>query len=167
MTPKPRPAVLAAQCLVLLVVAACSQEPARPSSADGVGAPSERPAAPVEPSPVPEGPAPIVEGTTTGTAPGTDAAVFITFGGYSESAGVEVAGYVADRVEAGGTCELSLTKGRQVLDVSGPAVPDARTTVCTLTVPSDQLAAGTWEAVLSYRSQHAAGSSDPLLVEVP
>lgn len=169
MTSKPRSAVLAAQCLILLAVAACSQEPvARSSSADGTRAPSDPPASPVEPSPVPEGPAPIVEGATAGTtSSGTDAAVFLTFGSYSSSVGIEVAGYVADRVEAGGTCELTLTHGRQVRSVSGPAVPDARTTVCTLTVPSEQLAEGTWEAVLSYRSQHAAGSSEPLPVEVP
>lgn len=168
MTSKQRPAVLAAQCLILLAVAACSQAPERSSSADGAPAPSDRPASPVEPSPVPEGPAPIVEGATAETrASGTDAAVFLTFGSYSPSVGIEVAGYVADRVEAGGTCELTLTRGRQVLDASGPAVPDARTTVCTVTVPGEQVTAGTWEAVLSYRSQHAAGSSEPLLVEVP
>ncbi len=171
MTSKPRSALLAAQCLILLAVAACSQEPVAPSpSADGARAPFEPPtSSPVEPSPVPEDPDPVVEGDIAETgSPGTDAAVFISFGGYSSSAGVEVAGYVADRVEAGGTCVLTLTEGRQALSVSAAAIPDARTTVCgTLTVPGEQVPAGTWEAVLSYRSAHAAGSSEPLQVEVP
>lgn len=166
MTSTLRVAVPATQCLILLAVAACTQTPAR-SAADGAQAPLEPSVSVPEPSPVPEGPAAIVEGTAETTPAGTDAAVFITFAAYSSAAGVEVAGYVADRVEVGGTCELTLSEGRQVRRVSGSAIPDARTTVCTLTVPSEQVAAGTWEAVLSYRSQHAVGSSDPLLVEVP
>lgn len=170
MTSKPRPALLAGQCLVLLAVAACSREPVGSSPpAGGARAPFDVPSAPAElPDPAPEA-APIVEGDTPApTSPGTDAAVFISVGGYRASAGVEVAGYVGDRVEAGGTCVLTLSAGREILTVSAPAVADARTTVCgTLTVPGAQVAAGTWEAVLSYRSAHAAGSSDPLLVEVP
>ena len=170
MTSEPRSALLAAQCLVLLAVAACSQEQVgSSSSADGARAPFDVPAPPAaQPDPAPET-APVVEGDTAETtSPGTDAAVFITFGGYSASAGVEVAGYVGDRVEAGGTCVLTLSSGRETLSVSASAVADARTTVCgTLTVPSAQVATGTWEAVLSYRSAHAAGASDPLLVEVP
>ena len=174
MTSEPRSALLAAQCLVLLAVAACSQEQVgSSSSAGGARAPFDVPAPPAAlPDPAPETApetAPIVEGDTAETtSPGTDAAVFITFGGYSASAGVEVAGYVADRVEAGGTCVLTLSSGRETLSVTASAVADARTTVCgTLTVPGAQVAPGTWEAVLSYRSAHAAGASDPLLVEVP
>lgn len=170
MTSKRGSASLAA--VLLLALAACSREPvAAPSSSmEGQRAPFDLPAPTAElPSPVAEDPDTVVESDVEETAsPGADAAVFITFGGYDASAGVEVAGYVADRVETGGTCVLTLTGGRRALSVSASAVPDARTTVCgTLTVPGEQVSEGTWEAVLSYRSAHAAGSSEPLLVEVP
>jgi hypothetical protein len=108
-------------------------------------------------------------GPTTAAAPaGAPASVFLTFAGYDGTAGVQGAGYVADRVERGGTCTLTATRNGRSAKVSGPASPDARTTVCgQLTIPADQVSSGSWKVVLSYASAEARGESAAMAVTVP
>jgi hypothetical protein len=99
----------------------------------------------------------------------SDTEVVLSFVGWDEdTSSVQVGGYVTPVVEDGGTCTVDLTRGDVTVEVSGPAVADATTTVCGgLTVPGDQLSAGTWEAVLRYESPLTSGASESLPVEVP
>ena len=81
---------------------------------------------------------------------------------------VRGAGHVSPVVESGGTCTLELRRGGRTLSASGPAEPDATTTVCGgLAVPVADLEPGEWEAVLVYRSASTSGESEPLVVRVP
>jgi hypothetical protein len=52
--------------------------------------------------------------------------------------------------------------------VEAPAAADATTTVCGgLAVDGSQLAAGSWQAVLTYASAAHTGTSQAVAVEVP
>jgi hypothetical protein len=95
--------------------------------------------------------------------------VTVTFAGWNASRGeVQVDGFVTGVVEDDGTCTLSLTKDGRTVTGSGSAVPNASMTACGgLAVPGDQVSAGTWQAVLSYRSNGHSGTSDSWDVEVP
>ena len=99
---------------------------------------------------------------------GADVTVLITYADWNSSASVvEAAGY-AGVVESGGTCTLTLSGSGGTATTTVPAEADASTTVCGgLQVPRSQLAAGTWQAVLSYASATSTGSSDPVEVTVP
>ena len=94
--------------------------------------------------------------------------VLITWSGWDPTlGGVEVGGY-ADLVESGGTCTLMLAKGAATASASRAASADVSSTSCgALTVPGAELSPGTWEAVLTYESPCAAGTSEPVEVEVP
>ncbi|MGY1824784.1 MULTISPECIES: hypothetical protein [unclassified Blastococcus] len=93
----------------------------------------------------------------------------VTFAAWVEDTGsVEVNGYVAGVIESHGSCVLTLSRGSQSLSVENTAAPDATTTTCgLLQVAGADLAAGTWEAVLSYRSDTSTGVSPAVDVEVP
>jgi len=127
-------------------------------------------------APVPDRPEPTAVATdaprdTPAPSPGTaqaEPAVLITWSGWDDAlGGVEVGGY-ADLVESGGTCTLTLTKGGVTASASRPASADVSTTSCgALSVPGSELSSGTWEAVLTYESPGAAGTSAPVEVEVP
>jgi hypothetical protein len=95
--------------------------------------------------------------------------VVVVYSGWDDaSSAIEVDGYVAEVVEAGGTCTLTLTRGGASAQVSAPAEPDASTTSCgALRVPADQLSAGTWKAVLAYESATSSGTADAVEVTVP
>jgi hypothetical protein len=81
---------------------------------------------------------------------------------------VEAAGFVADAIESGGICALELTRAGARVEATRDAEADASTTTCgALTVPGDQLAAGEWQATLSYRSARSTGTSQPMTVTVP
>jgi hypothetical protein len=80
----------------------------------------------------------------------------------------EVSGFVSGVIESTGTCTLTLTRGSQEVTETTPGEADASTTVChTVRVPRARLAAGTWQAVLSYRSAASSGISAPATIEVP
>lgn len=104
-----------------------------------------------------------------GAAPGvvtTTVPIVVTIHG-SVAGGAEAAGYVEGVVESGGTCALVLTQGGLVVTEEVEAIPDATATSCGLIqIPGERLARGTWEAVLTYRSEHSTGSSSPFDVEV-
>lgn len=71
-------------------------------------------------------------------------------------------------VEEGGTCTLTLTQGGASATASREATPNVTSTACgELVVPGDQLAPGTWDAVLAYESERSAGSTEPVEVQVP
>jgi hypothetical protein len=101
-------------------------------------------------------------------ATSTDVPVTVTFYGWNPtSKQVEVGGYVEGIVEGDGVCTLTLTKGGSTVSGTADASPDASTTACgTVSVPGDEVAAGTWKAVLSYSSAGHSGTSDAVDVEV-
>ena len=99
---------------------------------------------------------------------GAEVPVTVTFYGWNPDAQVvEVGGYVTGVVEDGGVCTLTLTKGGRTVTGSTNALPDASTTACgAVTVPGDQVSAGTWQAVLSYSSAGHSGTAEAVDVEV-
>ncbi|MGY1644404.1 hypothetical protein ACI782_25135 [Geodermatophilus sp. SYSU D00703] len=97
-----------------------------------------------------------------------ETAVLITWSGWSDAlAGVEAGGY-ADVVESGGSCTLTLSNGTATASATSAATQDVSSTTCgPLVVPRDELATGTWQAVLSYDSPSTSGESEPVQVTVP
>jgi hypothetical protein len=95
--------------------------------------------------------------------------VVLTYAGWDAASGtVQAGGYVGGRVESGGTCTLTLTRGAETQTASGPASADASTTICeSVILPGGQVSAGRWQAVLSYSSPAAEGRSTALDVDVP
>ena len=100
---------------------------------------------------------------------GEEVQVTVTFAGWNESSGeVQVDGFVTGAVGDDGTCTLSLTKDGRTVTGSAPAVANGSMTACGgLAVPGGQVSAGTWQAVLGYRSADHSGTSDGWDVEVP
>jgi hypothetical protein len=94
--------------------------------------------------------------------------VVLSFAAWNESTGaVEASGYVSPVVENGGTCTLDLELDGRTVSVSAAAEADATTTTCgSLRAEPEQLAPGTWTAVLRYESATTAGTSEPLTVQV-
>jgi hypothetical protein len=81
---------------------------------------------------------------------------------------VEASGFVGDLVEAGGVCTLTLTNGSAQVQATVTSQLDASTTNCgPIVVPGAQLAAGVWQAVLTYRSETSHGTAEALTVSVP
>jgi hypothetical protein len=81
---------------------------------------------------------------------------------------VMVGGYVPGVIEDGGTCTLTLTSGSSTATGRTQAHADASTTTCgAVTVAGSRLAAGTWNAVLSYSSPEHRGAASPVTVQVP
>jgi hypothetical protein len=98
-----------------------------------------------------------------------DVSVLITYADWdASSATVQAGATVSGVIEDGGTCTLELSSGASTVSASVTAVADAASTSCgRLEVPRAQLSPGTWQAVVSYRSASATGSSDPTEVVVP
>ena len=100
---------------------------------------------------------------------GTEVSIELTSWGWNAAQGAaQVRGYASGVVESGGTCTLTLTKDGTQVTADTDAVPDASTTACgSLAVAGDRLAAGTWQAVMSYDSPTSSGSSAAVQIEVP
>jgi Na+-transporting methylmalonyl-CoA/oxaloacetate decarboxylase gamma subunit len=80
---------------------------------------------------------------------------------------VEATAFVSGVLEPG-TCTLTLTSGATTVTAQSPAAPDATTTTCApVDVPRSRLSAGTWQAVVSYRSSTSEGTSSASQVVVP
>ena len=108
------------------------------------------------------------QAATDAPRPATTDVVLARAGVDAATGAVRVAGYVSPVVESGGTCTLELRRGGRTVSASGPAEPDATTTVCGgLAVPVTDLEPGEWQAVLVYRSASSSGESEPLDVRVP
>ncbi|MGY1917286.1 hypothetical protein [Blastococcus sp. SYSU DS0973] len=108
------------------------------------------------------------EAVTDPARPAAAAAVLSFAMWEEETSSVEAAGYVSPVIEDGGTCTLHLTRGGDEVSITVPGVADASTTVCGgLSVPEEQLAAGTWTLRLAYSSATADVVSAPVDVEVP
>lgn len=102
------------------------------------------------------------------TAGGTVDVVVSWSGWVDDQTGVEVDGFVVGVVESGGTCTLTLTRGETSLSATSAAEPDASTTLCApLYLAGADVAAGSWDAVLSYTSASSTGVSAPAVVAVP
>lgn len=160
----------------LATTAACGSSPeeeaAASSSAAAAAAATAAPGSygsPVDPSlPNPSGvatdsPAP------TASASAASATVVVTYSGWTDAdAAVEFGAYVAGLAESGGTCTLTLTSGSRSARAQVSGEPDAASTSCPgMAVPGDELASGTWTAVVSYESPSTSGESDPVEVVVP
>ena len=104
---------------------------------------------------------------TTGADDGRATVVTTYAGVLTGGTAVEAGGYV-DVVEDDGTCTLTLTRGEVTRQASAPVTPDGTTASCGgLAVPLSELDAGTWQAVVSYRSARSAGSAAAIDVVVP
>lgn len=91
-----------------------------------------------------------------------------TYVDWDPTSGVFAAGYVAQTVEQGGTCTLTLTRGDDEVSATVPGEPAASSVACGgLTVPARQLGPGTWTSVVSYSSGTSEGESRAMEVEVP
>ena len=143
----------AAGLLLLGLLAACTSDPGTDAE-PARGGPD--PAAAGEPA------------ATDAVRPAATDVVLARAGFDGEAEAVRGSGYVSPVVESGGTCTLELTRDGRTVAVSGPAEPDATTTVCgDLAVPAAEVGPGEWRAVLRYRSAGTSGASEPLVVEVP
>lgn len=102
-------------------------------------------------------------GSSTAVAPR------LTYFGWSADRGaVEAGGIVPSIVESGGRCTLTLTLGGSTADASSEAIDNVTSTSCgEMLVPGDRLSPGTWRAVLTYASDSAEGTSEPVDIEVP
>jgi hypothetical protein len=91
-----------------------------------------------------------------------------TWVAFDAASGVSAAGYVAQTVEQGGSCTLTLTRDGSEVTASAPGTPNVSSVACGgLTVPADRLTPGTWTSVLSYSSATSTGTSGAMEVEVP
>jgi hypothetical protein len=112
-------------------------------------------------------PTKVATDTPVPTSAGKDVQVVLTYAGFDATAGtVQANGLVAGVIEDGGTCTLTLTRGSDVVTARSTASADATTTTCGLLETGTGLAAGTWQAVLSYTSDDAAGTSQSMAVTV-
>lgn len=104
----------------------------------------------------------------TDPAPPTDTQVVLSYVSWdADRAAVIAGGHVSPVVEDGGTCTLELTRAGETVQASTEGRAGASTTDCGgLSVPGDQLAPGSWTAVLTYGSAAVEGRSDELTVEV-
>ena len=146
--------------------AASSSSAAAAASAAATAAPGSY-GSPVNPSlPNPSG---VATDSPAPTAGPESADVVVTYSGWTDAdAAVEFGAYVAGVAENGGTCTLTLTTGSRSARAEVSGEPDASSTSCpTMAVPGDELASGTWSAVVSYQSSTTSGQSDPVEVVVP
>jgi hypothetical protein len=96
-----------------------------------------------------------------------DVDVVLTYAAFdANSRTVQANGFVAGVIENGGTCTLTLSRGNDTVRATSPAEADATTTSCGLLETTTGLAAGTWDAVLTYSSDGARGKSDSVEVTV-
>jgi hypothetical protein len=95
------------------------------------------------------------------------AAVIIVIADWDAQGGLlEVSGYVADHVEEGGRCTLTVT-GPTSATSTRDAVPDVSTTSCgTLTISGEMLKSGSYSATLAYESATSGGTSEATEVTV-
>jgi hypothetical protein len=143
----------------------------------GVGSPSPvdaSPSATVAPTPSSAEPANPQSGQTLATdtrqvVTGSPVRVVTTFHDWNTiTHEVMVGGYVQGVIEDGGTCTLTLTSGSSTATGESRAHADATTTTCgAVTVPASRVSAGTWNAVLSYRSPKHSGTAPAVTVQVP
>ncbi len=95
--------------------------------------------------------------------------MIITYSGWDAASRTVQVGAYGQAVDVSpGQCTLVLTRGNARQVVSRAAVPDATTMQCgTLTIAGTALSSGSWTASVAYASSDRAGTSDPVVVEVP
>lgn len=80
---------------------------------------------------------------------------------------VEVGAYVPGIFEEGGICTLTLTKDGKSKSTTVTAVRNVNSVDCpVMTVPRSELTAGTWRAVVGYKSVKHIGESSVKEIEV-
>lgn len=93
--------------------------------------------------------------------------VMLTYAKFDQARGtVQASGFVAGIIEDGGRCTLTLTQGARTVTATSTAAADATTTTCGRLETPPGIAAGTWNAVLTYESAHARGASRSMEVTV-
>src|SRR5215218_3536202 len=116
------------------------------ASAEGVAATSSAPYT-IKPEPAEVATDAPVEAT------GGRVDVVLTYAGFDETAGtVQAGGLVTGVLEDGGTCTLTLSNGAVEVTATSTGAADAASTTCGLLETTTGLAAGTWDAVLTYSS---------------
>lgn len=82
-------------------------------------------------------------------------------------AAIEASAFVPDIFEDGGTCTLNLTHGSSTVTKTATATKNATTTRCTtFTFPAKELSSGQWTATVTYSSNTAQGTSQPVTFNV-
>ncbi len=101
------------------------------------------------------------------TTPSNMANIIITYAGQFDQ-DVEVAFYVSNAYEDGGTCSVTITNGSLSVTKDTKGFKDVRTTVCPpIVIPRAEFpTAGQWTAVVSYTSQTANGTSEQRIIEI-
>lgn len=108
------------------------------------------------------------QGSSNATGGGVSAVtVTMTYASDADNQ-VEAGGYVTGFTEEGGTCTLTLTKGSQTVSQTSTGFIDVNKITCPqITISKQRLSErGQWTAVLSYKSNKAAGSSSPQEVSI-
>lgn len=73
---------------------------------------------------------------------------------------VEVSAYVANAIEEGGTCTVTVADAGVSVSASKDAVPDATTTSCGMVVVNGaSLTNGTYQVTVRYESSHRVGEA--------
>jgi hypothetical protein len=106
------------------------------------------------------------ETETEQAANSTNANVIVTSWGQSAT-NFELAARVTNRLEDGGTCTLTLTKGTTTVNGTSTASTNVSDTSCGfIKIPLSKLSSGTWNATVKYSSSGATGTSSNTEVTV-
>ncbi len=167
--PLPRRVAAAALTAGVLVLAGCTggsdgPRPTTPPPTSASPAPEPTQAPPESPTAQPTTPAATPTATPTAPTAGGLATVtpFITYAGPgADPATIEVAAFVPEVVEDGGTCTASIAATG--VKVSAPGYADASSTSCGLLVLPTAPAGQT--IVVSYSSATSAGTSEPVVAQ--
>jgi hypothetical protein len=133
------------------------------------GAVSTEGAAATSSAPYTVKPEPTAVATDETTEPtGGRVDVVLSYAGFDAPSGtVQANGFAAGVLEDGGTCTLTLSRSGEEVSTTSSASADASTTTCGLLQTDPGVGPGTWEAVLTYSSDDARGTSQTVQVVVP
>lgn len=134
--------------------------PASPVPTETASEPTDEPTAPAEPTADPTDPAAPAEPTQAPDGRTTVTPLITWAGAGTDPGTIEVAGFVPEVIETGGTC--SATIPATGMTVEAPAYADATSTSCGLLVLPTAPAGQT--IILSYSSDASTGTSDPVEV---
>lgn len=82
-------------------------------------------------------------------------------------ADVSISGFISEIYEDSGVCTFTMRKTDKKISKSQEARKDAQVTTCgRITIASNKLSSGTWQATLSYLSPKAEGTSKSVSIKV-
>ena len=149
--------------LLVATVGACTADD--PTSTPSSTAPTASSTAPpTDPAGEPSTPSDPAPGPDASTPPADASGVPVLVAASLEADGVEMSGYVQGVIVDDGTCRYELTGPGGTTSVTTRSLADASVTTCPWgTIPSADLASGTYEARLVWESV----ASPPLTVTIP